>query len=48
MEVVRLALREPSAKIALARLCLRGETAVTETEKAYVTALLASEETGRE
>ncbi len=48
MEVVRLALREPSAKIAVARLCLRGEAAVTEQEKAYVAALLTSEETGRE
>ena len=44
MEVVRFALKEPSARITMARLCLRGEAAVTEAEKAYVAALLACEE----
>lgn len=48
MEVIRLALREPSAKIAVARLCLRGETAVNEMEKPYVAASVASEEASGE
>lgn len=44
MEVMRFAIKESAAKIAVARLCLRGETVVPETEKDSVATLWTAEE----